>query len=550
MNSFVLTVNDVLARETFKTAKVIAGADGLHKQVKWSHILEVQEFESLINGGELIFTTGAGLQLNPATQFSYVKKLIEHNTSGLCLELGSYFKKIPSEIIDLANEHSFPIIAFENIVKFVDITQDLHTLIINKHYERLSQLDMLSKKFSQLSLASNGILKILQELYEFFQQNTLFIADNIKPYYYPSNNKKLEKDVRSYLESKSGSYTEQKYFSFNDDTFALMPVKGLGQVWGYLCLQVKDSLSDEFPFLILDRAALAITQILLRNRTIEERKQNLEVDFVRNLLSGQQYDQDDLRRYLPSVNSNMYFRIFIIKMNSEEVNLDDEAWEEIKLQRTMMVRSLFERHGFFPALCAEKEHISVIASFIVTDHLKEDVEKFSQVIQCIIDMKQRNFIDGRKCTFGVSMIYKEISDVKTGYEEAQEVLKLHDKKITDTYFYQDIGVYRLLLLLKESNHLETYAYEYLSPVINYDRETDSNLFETLSIYLECSGSKKETSDRLFIVRQTLYHRLNRLETLLGKNFMAPSNRLALEVAIMANQLLKNESTVKNKTDFA
>lgn len=540
MNDLKLTVQDVLARDSFKTAKVIAGADGLHKQVKWSHILEVQEFESLINGGELIFTTGAGLQLNPATQLAYVKKLIEYNTSGLCFELGSYFKKIPTEIIDLANEHNFPIITFENIVKFVDITQDLHTLIINKHYEGLSQLDTLSKKFSQLSLASNGILKILQELYEFFQQNTLFIADNIKPYYYPSNNKHLEKDVRSYLESKSVSYTEQGYFSFNGDTFALMPVKGLGQVWGYLCLQMKDSLSDEFPFLILDRAALAITQILLRNRTIEERKQNLEVDFVRNLLNGQQYDQDDLRRYLPSANSNMYFRIFIIKMNSEEVYLDDEAWDEIKLQRTMMVRSLFEGRGFFPAICAEKEKVSVIASFIVTDHLKEDIEKFSQIIQCIVDIKQRNFIDGLKCTFGVSMIYKEVSDVKTGYEEAKEVLTLHDNKITDNYFYENLGIYRLLPLLKESSHLERYINDYLRPIIDYDKKMGSDLFTTLTIFLESGGVIKTSADRLFIVRQTLYHRLERLKAIIGDDFMEPTNRLAFEVAIKAYQLTNDK----------
>ena len=66
---------------------------------------------------------------------------------------------------------------------------------------------------------------------------------------------------------------------------------------------------------------------------------------------------------------------------------------------------------------------------------------------------------------------------------------------------------------------------------------DSNLFETLCVYLECGGSKKETADRLFIVRQTLYHRIEKLELLLGEDFMAPSNRLALEVAIMASRLL-------------
>ena len=58
MNKLILTVRDVLSRDSFNFAKVVAGEDGLDRQVKWSHVLEVIEFEALINGGEMILTTG------------------------------------------------------------------------------------------------------------------------------------------------------------------------------------------------------------------------------------------------------------------------------------------------------------------------------------------------------------------------------------------------------------------------------------------------------------------------------------------------------------
>lgn len=50
MIEFVLTIQDILERKSFKSAKVIAGSKGLSNQVKWSHILEIKEFETLING--------------------------------------------------------------------------------------------------------------------------------------------------------------------------------------------------------------------------------------------------------------------------------------------------------------------------------------------------------------------------------------------------------------------------------------------------------------------------------------------------------------------
>ncbi|MCG7334844.1 PucR family transcriptional regulator [Sporosarcina sp. ACRSM] len=545
MNELKLTVGNILSRDSFTSAKVVAGEGGLDRQVKWTHVLEVNEFESLVDGGEMILTTGGGLQSDLPTQLEHVKKLVEKAVACLCIELGTHFTEIPADIISLANEHDFPIIVFENTVKFVDITQDLHTFIINQHHQMLSQLDMLSRKFNALSLTPNGILKILQELHQFFQKSILFMTDDRKAYYYPPESKEMEYTIRNYIETLPSGDVEQTIFSLEGQAFALMSVKGLGQTWGYLCLQVDQPISDEFTFLILDRASLAIAQILLRNRTIEERKQHNEDEFVRNLLNGRDFEQDDLQSYLPTMSRNMHFRIFTIQTNEQEINLSEDDWEEIKLQRSAMIRSVFKRAGFFPAVSSTKNEITVIAPFIAVDQLINETTRFSQVIQHIAEMKDNSFIAGEKCTFGISMVYKELADVKRGYEEAKKILALHESRLAETNFYEELGIYRLLLLLKNSNHLETYVRDYLSAILDYDQKMGSTLFETLQVYLACSGSKKETADRLFIVRQTLYQRLEKLESLLGENFMAPSNRLALEVAIMAHRLLTDN---KSKAD--
>jgi len=549
MIEFVLTIQDILERKSFKSAKVIAGSKGLSNQVKWSHILEIKEFETLINGGELILTTGVGLQLDLTTQISYLENLIEKNAAGMCIEIGPYFKEIPIELVKLADEHDFPLIIFEEVVRFVDITQDLHTLIINQHHQWLSQLDTLSTKFIDLSLSPNGILKILQELNHYFRQGVLFITDNSKSYYYPSEIKELETSIRSFIESSPSDMTVQRNFTLSTQTFALMPVKGLGQVWGHLCLQVQQPLSNEFFFLILDRAALAIAQILLRNRTIQERKQNMEDELVQNLIKGRDYEQDDVQTYLPAASRNMYFRIFVMQLNSEEINIVEEDWEELKLQRSMLVRSIFKRHGFFPAVSSKRTEIAVIASFIAADHLKEKTDRFDQIIQSIKDMKDTSTFCGNECKFGVSRVYKDIAQVKEGYVEAKKAITLKKSDIVNTYFYNDLGINRLLLLLIESKQLENYVHDYLDVILSYDQKYESDLFTTLCIYLECNGVKNETADRLFIVRQTLYNRLEKLETLLGSNFMEPSNRLALEVAIKAYQLLLKQNNNEGKPVF-
>ena len=288
----------------------------------------------------------------------------------------------------------------------------------------------------------------------------------------------------------------------------------LDKCLGCLCLQVDEKSLNEFTFLMLDRAAMSIAQISLRNRTIEERKQNNEDKFIRNLLNGRDVNQDDIQTYLPTTSRNMHYRVFVIQVKTPENLLDEEEWEEIKLQRAMMVRTLFKRNGFFPAVSSTKSGVAIIASFIAEDQLKQKHDRFLQVIQQISNFKENTYLNGNDCLFGLSKVYADISDIPKGYEEATKVIQTKENGIADTYFYEDLGAFRLLLLLKDHDYLESYVHDYLGELLEHNAKTDSNLFETLCAYLACGGSKKETAERLFIVRQTLYHRLEKLESIL------------------------------------
>ncbi|HZH61444.1 MAG TPA: PucR family transcriptional regulator ligand-binding domain-containing protein [Metabacillus sp.] len=85
---------------------------------------------------------------------SLVQQSINSNASGLCIELGTYISAIPQEIKNLADAHDFPIIVFSKEVRFIDITQEIHSLLIKKHYKILSVLEEYSNRLNQLLLSS------------------------------------------------------------------------------------------------------------------------------------------------------------------------------------------------------------------------------------------------------------------------------------------------------------------------------------------------------------------------------------------------------------
>ncbi|SDN01899.1 PucR C-terminal helix-turn-helix domain-containing protein [Paenibacillus sp. yr247] len=85
--------------------------------------------------------------------------------------------------------------------------------------------------------------------------------------------------------------------------------------------------------------------------------------------------------------------------------------------------------------------------------------------------------------------------------------------------------------MKQTGSLESFFDENIGSLLSYDREKSGQLLKTLKIYLAQSGSKQETAKELFIVRQTLYHRLDKISVLLGDDYMHPHKRIAIELAL-------------------
>jgi len=135
----MFTIEDAMTRPLFAQAEVIGGSRGISNSVRWVHILESSNFESLIHGEEMILTTGIQFHSQLTTALEFMDNLIQKKAACLCIELGDFFQTIPVEMIELADRYDFPLIIFKETVRFVDITLDLHSLIINHHHRMLQK---------------------------------------------------------------------------------------------------------------------------------------------------------------------------------------------------------------------------------------------------------------------------------------------------------------------------------------------------------------------------------------------------------------------------
>ncbi len=535
MTKYPLLVQDVLKRKHFEAAKLIAGHQGVNRQVLWTHILEIKDFDTLINGGELILTTGVGLQLERQTQVAYLQNLIRNEAAALCIEIGDYFDHVPEELVALADEHHFPIIIFDKIVRFIDITQDLHTYIINQHQQALTQLDAISKTFMELSLMPNGILKILQVLHQDTDAHFLFVSEDTKSFYYPVEAKKHLRLIEEHCQQHD--VQEPLHFlSIQSDHFVMIPVNGLGQVWGYLCMHTKLPKPSNYTLLNLERATMSIAHILMRNRMLQERQQSREDEFILALIQGQPVDIQHYQSYLPIESRNLFHRVVVLNIHYQAHIVSEEEWQEVQLHNAMYVRFILKKLGFFPTVSVRQHEIIILAFFIAADDVKENQESFNQAMQQIVSRKAPQPFNQLAITFGISHVYQTIESVPQGYKEAKSVIQMQHNQLASSIYFKDLGVYRLLLQQDNATLLQ-YVKDYLQEILLIDQKNGHDLYQTLGVYLACNGAKNDTAEQLFIVRQTLYKRIERLESILGTDFLQAPYRLNLEMAMKAYELL-------------
>ncbi|WP_260287622.1 PucR family transcriptional regulator [Peribacillus aracenensis] len=525
-----ITVEEILTRKHFNLTDIIAGSGGIKRQVKWVHCMEVTQISHLLNGNELILTTGLGWKDCDDTFLSYLRQLIECDAAGLCIEVGADTMAVPQCAIDLANERQFPIILFHEEVPFVEITQDIHSLIINKQYEMISNLENYSQQLNKNLLEIDHYEPILKFLHSYLNVQVILIFNENEIAVIPKTKKKIT------FQMVADIYEEKRKLN---KTVLGQPIQVLGENYAELFICSNGRELTDFDSLILDRTATALAQHLLRELYIEEKKMSEESKWLTNWIEGE-YSDEAIRERLSYLDPKMQLDGGIVCICKPHPKYKSST----KLDGTyfkIMFRTVFEQYGFQIFSMEIHQHLV----FILGDNRSS--EDWKSRVTSAVDRIMKMDVSGRNrmglLSIGFGKHVQRLSEIYKSYETARETLLLQDTLPEDSrsFFYQDLHMHRMISLINKHGNLEETVYEYLGPVIEYDKQNNGELMPTLKTYLACNGSKQETSKQLFIVRQTLYHRLEKLEKLLGSDFMRSDKRLGLEFMIFALDFLQYSS---------
>jgi PucR family transcriptional regulator, purine catabolism regulatory protein len=520
-SDYYLSVEDILMRKHFEHAKVIAGHKGIRRQVKWVHVVEVTTIRNLLNGNELILTTGLALK-EEETFLSLIQQLIESGASAIGIELDTNITEIPVSVLRCAEENDFPVVVFEKEVPFVGITQDIHSILINQQYSMIKKLDCYAQELNKVLLSVNDYKEILQVMHKELSVPVLLQLDGHNVGIHPKMRRSEEHKLLLHY---------RNYQTKDNDHFALAKVILFDREYADLLIYRNDFPFSEYELLILDRTATALAQYLMRELYFNEKKRTEESRWIKSWIKDEQ-SSDWLTNYLAQQKVKITGGVVCIcqvKRIRENENLDLTYFN-------LVTRNIFEQHGF--QVLAEKDGDSLIFILLDTRECKTWRKRITSAYERILES---DFcLQSTGMVFATGKYQEKADAVHKSFVTAKDSL-LYPAQLGEEngfYFSDDLHLYRLISIVNQNVNLWQMTEEFLGPVLKYDEAHDGSLLQTLKVFLRCQGSKQQTAKQLFIVRQTLYHRLKKIEELLGADYMEAEKRVAIEFLLSAHDYLQ------------
>ncbi|MEU9333742.1 PucR family transcriptional regulator [Streptomyces sp. NPDC048290] len=512
--------------------EVLAGADRLHRTVRWVHAGEVPNIASLLKGGELLLTTGYGLGTRPAEQRAFVRTLAERGIAALVVELGPRFTRLPATLVETARTTGLPLIQLHREVPFVTVTEEIHTEIVNGHYALLQRAEDVVRRCTEALLGGGGVPQVLAVLAD-FSGNPVFLETPEGLLLYAAGSGPEGAEPLQVWEGLRGQHKETPPPAGS----VLVDVPGGGHGSGavrarLVTLPVRGALAPVHR-IATERVAEILAVVLMQARQEEELAARGRGDFLTDLAEGRIAADD-----APAQARVLGFKPSAGPLLPVVMRLGDpiaqgggwallaravaEELASVGVPVLLGVRPVEGRVPLLVGLRAETERATVADR--VAAALRAGVERAGM---------QRPGARPPVVVVGVAGGWAAASaGLRHAAETATAAQGLADRPWYDA---RRLDIDLLLWRLRDHPDLAAFVDRAIGPIRDHDRRSKPPLLPTLETYLAHAGRKAETARELHLNRQTLYNRLARIGELLGTDLDDPQTVLALSLALRARR---------------
>ncbi|HEY2494160.1 MAG TPA: PucR family transcriptional regulator ligand-binding domain-containing protein [Paenibacillus sp.] len=503
MNNEPLTVNRLLQMPLFQGAKVIGGAEGLSNEIYYVDSMEMPDLTGWLRPNELILTTGYSIRLDP----SMLGRLLDemHRVGGAAIGIKSkrFLQEVPQEVISKSNLYGIPLFDIPLDITFMDMTQVIMDYILNRQAYMLQEVQELNQQFINLILnrRMNELVVLIGQLLQ-CEVAVLNVDREIESC-------SIAFQITDVVEERS--------------------VRVGSRMLGYVAITRPLAEQDRFEQMCLNHVVtvLAIEFKMRQSQQLHrEREQEL---FLVELLSGSDR-QEELLRYRAKQLGIFYSKfqyVIVIKVSHNEQTSN----EQTRLLNDWLLRTIHKHKPFGRKAVEVNERILVLCASQHHDIESQKAETEQWLQDLLQEAAERT--EGMTLLCGIGGIREQLTELSYSYQEAQKAIFIGVQSLPQQTIIhiQDILVENLLLEIGEHPLMEVLCEELITPLYRYDMANRTELLSTLEVFLRAGGNTKKVSEQLFIHRNSVLYRLERIGEIMHKDLNEAEVRFRLDLAI-------------------
>jgi purine catabolism regulator len=437
----------------------------------------------------------------------------------------------------------FPVVALPGEADPRVIHRVLLNILINRRASLMQRGVRVHTQLSKLAAEGEGLAGLTQAMSELSGRGVV-VQDKrlgILAEYPSSSLISIWDDVleqlggKSYLpdefadRKKAGMDTIVLRQKIHDELERLVtPITVKGVARGYLSLIDVGKNLDALDHLIAEQGVLVCAMEMARAKAVREAEKRLKGDLLTALL------QEDITPR----DANLWIQSMGMDLDKNHVAIRF-AWDAPSPPSMRRLETLVNgevtRGGLKVLVEALGSEIVCVCQVDVSSGRPEIALKLSNTVANLAAQEFPHV--PMRC--GIGLPATDLGFWRDSFRQAGQSLEMArrlDERIP--LYFPDLSVYRLLLQLEHHPDLLTFKNEILGSLLVY--EGGGDFIKTLEVYFDHNGILSQAAEALFIHRNTLSYRMERIAEITGLDLDNTETRLAVQLALRIHRMVTRD----------
>ncbi|MGV9796947.1 PucR family transcriptional regulator [Mycobacterium sp. NPDC003449] len=517
------TVRDVIALPVVQAGlPEVVSTENLARPVRWVHVSDMPDLSGLLQGGELVLTTGAALRDAPR---DYLEGMHRAGAVGVVVELGTRIDSLPDIAAGLARSLGLTLVLLHRETRFVEVTEAVHRLIVADQYEELAFAYRTHQTFTELSMKRAPLADIVHAAADMIDESVV-LEDLSHQVLAISPRNEPATLVLVDWQRRSRSMTE---------SWTCTAVGPRTEEWGRLIIPHAPAAPAKAT-MTLERAAQALALHRMAERGRSGLEHQAQSGLIEDVLGGRIPDdrEADARAAALGLRATGPYLPVTVRVSPHADRLEPVAAQRRNIRVLDAVTHSVRSQGH-TAICSIRRDGEI--GLVLAVATRRGTAADSALTRLAEGLRETITREGEAgdVVVAVGAGAGAFADAVRGLRESAHVAEVAAAMTGPRRPFvraSDVRLRGLLTLLHDDPRVQTFAETELKTLLIHDAAHGENDMAVLRGYLELAGNKTALAKRLHMSRPALYSRLAAIQRRLGADLDDGESMTSLHVALL------------------